>query len=84
MKKNETTQFSWPGLFIVTSFCFFVFSGLIKLINGSSTHSTLFFKTGIASFVLYALAYVADLSIKREAKKKRKPSNPYRNKIIDY
>ena len=27
-------EFSWPGLFLVTGFCFFVFSLILKLLNG--------------------------------------------------
>jgi hypothetical protein len=75
MRQKDGKEFSWPGLLIVTSFCFFVFSGLVKYLNGSPVHSALFFKIGIAAFVLYALTYAASLSMKPEVKKKRSHSN---------
>lgn len=34
MDENEMKEFSWPGLFLVTGFCFFVFSLVLKLLNG--------------------------------------------------
>ncbi len=35
MDEKEMNEFSWSGLFIVTGFCSFLFSGIIKLLDGS-------------------------------------------------
>jgi hypothetical protein len=84
MRQKETAEFSWPGLLIVTSFCFLVFSVLIKYLNGSPVHSALFFKTGIVAFVLFALTYAAGLSVKVEEKRKKERSNSRRNRMLNY
>ena len=34
MNENEIREFSWPGLFLVTGFCFFVFSLVLNFLNG--------------------------------------------------
>ena len=82
MKQKDPTKFSWPGLFIVTSFCFFAFSGLTKLLDGSAEDSSLFFKIGVASFVFFAIAYAIS-NAKPEPKKKRRHANAY-NKRLNY
>jgi hypothetical protein len=64
MKEKEPQKFSWPWLFIVTSFCFIAFAGLIKLINGSPDHSYLFLIIGIIAFVLSGLSYVGSMVVK--------------------
>lgn len=35
MDEKEMREFSWPGLFLVTGFCFFLFSLILKFLNGS-------------------------------------------------
>jgi hypothetical protein len=71
MKTKKATEFSWTGLFIVTAICFFIFSGLLKLINGSDRDSSLFFKTGIVSLLFYALAFINSSTMKPALKKKK-------------
>ena len=34
MEEKEMYEFSWSGLFIVTACCSFLFSGIIKLLDG--------------------------------------------------
>lgn len=36
MKEKETSEFSWTGLFLVTSFCFFIFSSFLKFIDNTN------------------------------------------------
>jgi hypothetical protein len=81
--KQKETEFSWPLLFIVTSLSFFVFSGLTKLLNGSSGHAALFFTVGFAAFVFYAVAYALNTS-KPTMKKKRSHSSSRRNRVVNY
>ncbi len=83
MKPNETPQFSWSGLFLVTSFCFLAFSGLIKVINGSHLHSVLFTKIAIVSLILSGFTYANSLN-KSEKKKKRRLTSSYSRRLINH
>jgi hypothetical protein len=72
MEKKQATEFSWTGLFMVTAGCFFVFSGLIKLLNGSPAHAGLFFKTGVVSLVLWSVSLISNgISDKPSLKKSK-------------
>jgi hypothetical protein len=35
MEEKEMREFSWAGLFFVTSFCFFAFSALLELLDNA-------------------------------------------------
>jgi hypothetical protein len=74
MKPKDPTGFSWSGLFIVTAISFFLFSGFIKLINGSSIHSSMFFKIGMVSLVLCVLSYIFTSADRSPSKKENKLS----------
>jgi len=50
MEEEEIKKFSWPGLFLVTSFCFFTFSLFLKFLEG--TDPGVFLWVGIVSFFL--------------------------------
>ncbi|MES1222235.1 MAG: hypothetical protein ABUT20_42460 [Bacteroidota bacterium] len=50
MDEREMNEFSWTGLFLVTSFCFFAFSGVLELLN--NTHPVIFTWIGGAALLL--------------------------------
>lgn len=68
-KQKEKLKFSWTGLFFVTAFCFITFAGLIKLINGSADHSSLFLNIGFIGLVLGALTFVTEIITARALKR---------------
>jgi hypothetical protein len=69
MEQRETTQFSWIWLFVITAVSFFMFSGFVKVLNGSSAHAALFFKIGIVALVLGAIAFINSFFMKAALKK---------------
>ena len=64
MKTKGDPEFSWVLLFAVTSGSFFIFSLLIKLLEGSSDHVSLFFKTGIVSLGLTIIVTISGMLAK--------------------
>jgi hypothetical protein len=50
MEEKEMREFSWTGLFFVTSFCFFAFSAIMELLD--HTHPVLFIWIGSISLIL--------------------------------
>jgi len=35
MDEKDMKEFSWTGLFLVTAFCFFAFSGILEFLNNT-------------------------------------------------
>jgi len=68
MKENEMDEFSWSGLFMVTCVCSFAFTGVIKVLDGST--SPLFQTTGIVTLLLWMLNAFARGMGKMMARKK--------------
>jgi hypothetical protein len=62
MEEKDLREFSWTGLFIVTGCCFFLFSGVMKLLEG--VHIPFFTWTGFASLLLGSLSTVGNLLAK--------------------
>lgn len=56
MKEKESTEFSWTLLFLVTSVCFFIFSAVIKFLNGE--HEGLFFCVCLVSLGLGIFSFL--------------------------
>lgn len=73
MKQKEEAKFSLTGLFIITAICFFIFNWLIKLIDGTAAHSTLFVIIGFISIGLGILSFINDLTKKPAVEKKNDP-----------
>lgn len=55
-EEKALKEFSWKALFVVTALSCFIFSGVIKLLDGDS--SGFFFKAGIVATVLSALVLI--------------------------
>jgi len=66
LKERDADNFSWTLLFVVTSASFLCFSGLIKLLDGSSSHVSLFFKIGVAASLLAFISFIKDLAVRTE------------------
>lgn len=62
MKSNNDRGFSWALLFAVTSGSFFIFSLLIKLLEGSPDHVGLFIKTGFVALGLSVISSIGSLA----------------------
>jgi hypothetical protein len=73
-EEKEMMKFSWSGLFIVTSICSFLFSLVLKLIDGE--HISLFIKIGFASLILASLSLVNSLLKQKDAKRRTKKVSP--------
>ena len=69
MKETEMEEFSWSGLFFVTSVCSFAFTGVIKFLDGSN--SMLFLVTGVVTFSLWMLNAAARAMVKLANRKRR-------------
>ncbi len=67
--KDKETEFSWSGMFFVTTVCSFVFTGIIKVLDGSN--SILFLSLGSTSFVLWMINRASDAALKSSVRKKR-------------
>ena len=63
-------EFSWPGLFLVTGSCFFVFSLLLKFLNGS--FPGVFIWIGIISLFLGILSWLGKSIPHADSKNKQK------------
>ena len=66
-------EFSWTGLFFVTSFCFFAFVIILELLN--HTHPGVFIWIGCSSLLLGILNIVTALVHRVPGKDKRKLSS---------
>jgi hypothetical protein len=73
-EEREMMKFSWPGLFIVTSICSFIFSFFLKLIDG--VHTSLFIKIGFITLILACFSLLAKLLKRKGAKKKPQETSP--------
>jgi hypothetical protein len=67
--RDKETEFSWSGLFLVTTVCSFVFTGIIKMLDGSN--SILFLGVGTTSFVLWMFNRASDVAVRSAAKKRK-------------
>ena len=59
MEDKEMKDFSWTALFLVTGFCFFAFSKLLQLLDG--THLPVFTWIGVIAILLGSLNYIRTL-----------------------
>ena len=66
-------EFSWTGLFLVTSFCFFAFSMILELLD--HTHPALFIWIGGISLFLGLLNAILTSLTRSSGKDKRKLSS---------
>ncbi len=73
-EEKEMMKFSWSGLFIVTSICSFLFSLVLKLIDGD--HISVFIKIGVVSLVLASFSIVNSLLKQKTAKNRVKKVSP--------
>jgi hypothetical protein len=69
MEDKEISEFSWSGLFFVTSVCSFVFCGIIKLLDGGVP--ALFLVVGAMAFTLWVIHGIARAFAKVTVKKRR-------------
>jgi hypothetical protein len=68
MEKDEIKVFSWTGLFLVTSVCFFVFSNFIKFLEGYPPR--IFIWIGFIALFLGLVSGAADFAKHSHNKKK--------------
>jgi hypothetical protein len=66
MKPKDKEEFSWTGMFISIGISFILFSLFIKLIDGTSSHSSVFFKIAMVSLVCWVIAYIYEILTKPE------------------
>lgn len=67
-EEKALKAFSWKALFIVTSLCCFLFSGILWLLDGSS--SGFFMKAGIVFLTIGVLIFILNKPVKRPANRK--------------
>jgi hypothetical protein len=67
MEDREMKEFSWTGLFLVTGFCFFLFSAIMKLLAGEPV--PIFTWIGIACVFLGSLNGIGTFILRAEQKK---------------
>ncbi len=67
-EEKALKEFSWKALFIVTSLSCFLFSGILKLLDGNS--SGFFLKAGIASLVISLFIFILGKPGKRPERRK--------------
>jgi membrane protein required for beta-lactamase induction len=70
MDERDMREFSWPGLFLVTGTCFFIFSLLLKFLSGS--YPGIFIWIGIISLSLGILCWLGKSIPYADSKKKQK------------
>jgi hypothetical protein len=75
MAEKDPEDISWAIRFIIISISFFIFSLLIKLLNGTPDNISLFIKIGFISIGLSVLCIVNSGTLKLSLKK-RKLSGP--------
>jgi hypothetical protein len=68
MDERDMREFSWPGLFLVTGTCFFIFSLLLKFLSGS--YPVIFIWIGIISLSLGVLSWLGKSIPHADSKKK--------------
>lgn len=71
---KEIMEFSWTGLFSVTSFCFLLFSLFLKIIN--ETDIFYFLLIGSISFILAVISFFYQRLLMIESKQKTKEISP--------
>jgi hypothetical protein len=69
MEEKNMREFSWTALFFVTSFCFFSFSGALKILG--SVQNGLFIWVGTISLFLGLLCQAGKF-LSHEASKRRR------------
>jgi hypothetical protein len=69
MEDKEMRDFSWTGLFLVTGICSFLFSAVMKMLEG--TYIPLFTWMGIACLLLGSINGIGVLIIRTETRKKK-------------
>ena len=70
MDERDRREFSWPGLFLVTGTCFFIFSLMLKFLSGS--YPRIFIWIGIISLFLGILNWLGKYIPHADNKKKQK------------
>lgn len=70
MEENEPKEFTWSGLFTVTTCCSFLFNGIIKLLDGS--FSELLFIIGGIAAGFATLNWFGRMIVKQSNKKRKK------------
>ena len=66
MEEREMREFSWTGLFLVTGCCFFIFSAVMKMLEGE--HVPFFTWIGLASLLLGTLSGISHLAVRGASK----------------
>ncbi|MBL7739515.1 MAG: hypothetical protein JNK14_09865 [Chitinophagaceae bacterium] len=61
MMSKEDNRFSFPLLFLVTGSSFILFSLAIKLLDGQSSHISLFIKVGIGTLALSLISFIGSM-----------------------
>ena len=69
MEDNDVKDFSWTGLFLVTGICSFLFSGIMKMLEGS--YVPFFTWIGISCLLMGAINGIGVLIIRLEEGKKK-------------
>jgi len=73
MEEKEMREFSWTGLFLVTSFCFFAFSIILELLDHD--HPDFFIWIAGSSLFLGLINGISTLLTRTSGKRRRKLSS---------
>jgi len=68
MEEKELGEFSWTGLFVVTSLCFFAFSAILEFLDHD--HPRIFIWIGSIS-LLFAMLNAASTFMRRAVSKSK-------------
>lgn len=70
MENKDISDFSWSGLFIVTTCCSFLFNGVIKFLDGG--FSNILFAIGIIAAFLAIVNWAVRTVARRSFNKRRR------------
>ena len=70
MEDKDMKDFSWTGLFLVTGICAFLFSGIMKMLEGS--YVPLFTWVGVSCLLMGSINGIGVFIMRLEEGKKKK------------
>jgi hypothetical protein len=70
MTEKEMREFSWPTLFFVTGFSFFLFGGVLKFLN--SSHIKYFMFAGLLAMFLGTISGIGKVLVRSDDSRSKK------------
>jgi hypothetical protein len=69
MEEKEMSKFSWSSLFFVTGFCFFTFSGILKVLG--DYQNGFFIWGGSVSLLFGLISWAGKFIVQQDTKNRR-------------